>query len=277
MDLQDAATYFNDDPVLDGYTGNLLFYGQSSSFNASKSDGSTFRRRALSVGPDTVLPSRQVLSIFGERWVAGYGTPDGFGGDPIRTSFNLKHVTDSFALLTPAETLAAATGVPVWVHKDFLRDEVNTQTDAEYEPQWGIFLSPGEAVVKGTFFRGTDDKLYRVREEYISIEGLRVAVTDQLDDLLLSAAFQGGTYDRVNDVFTGGTVTVPAMRLDMNKLYKVRERSDGTLAAGDIAVVVPTASSAKTGSRFTLLGRTWEALSVQPELDALLIHARGAV
>lgn len=276
MDLHDAAAYFDDDPVLDGYTGALLFYGQSSSFDASKSDGSTFRRRSLSVAPGITLPPRQVLSIFGERWVAGYGTPDGFAGEPIRTSFNLKHVTDNLSILTPAEALAAAVGTQTWVHKIYLREQVNSQTDSEYDPQWNIFLSPNEAVSKGTFFRAADGTLYRTREEYMSIEGLRVAVSDQLDEPLLSATFKGGVFDAVQDKFTGADTVVNAILLDISKLYRLRERSDGALAPGDIAVLVPNSVGAKTGSRFTLAGREWIVRSAQPELDATMLHARGA-
>jgi hypothetical protein len=276
MDLHDAATYFDDDPVYDGYTGALLFYGQSTSFDASKSDGSSFRRRALSVAPGTSLPARQVLSLYGDRWVAGYGTPDGFGGEQIRLGFNLKHATDNLAILTPAEALAAAAGTSVWVQKLYLREETNAQTDSDFDPQWNIFVAPGEPVVKGTFFRDGSGKLYRTREEYQSIEGLRVAISDQLDDGLLSATFQGDTYDPVQDKHSGASATVPAIKLDISKLYRLRERSDGTIAPGDIAALVPTSAGAKTGSRFTLAGRDWIVRSAQTELDATLLHARGA-
>lgn len=276
MDLNDAATYFDDDPVLDGYTGAFLWYGQSSSFNASKSDGSTFRRRDLSVAPGITLPARQVLSIFGERWVAGYGTPDGFAGEPIRTSFNLKHVTDSLAILTPAQALAAAAGTSVWVHKLYLREEVNAQTESDYTPQWNIFLSPGETVTKGTFFRDANGVLFRTREEYTSIEGLRVALADQLDDGVLSATFGSGTFDPVLDKFTGAGTTVAAIMLNIMQLYKLRERSDGTVQPGDIAVLVPTSANVKAGMRFTLAGRAWTVRTAQAELDATLLLARGA-
>lgn len=276
MDLHDAAVYFDEDPVYDGYTGALLFSGQATSFDASKGDGSSFRRRSLSVAPGTVLPTRQVLSVYGDRWVAGYGTPDGFGGEEIRLGFNLKHATDNLAILTPAEALAAAAGTSAWVQKLYLRETVNMQTDSDFDPQWNIFVAPGEPVVKGTFFRDGDGKLYRTREEYMSIEGLRVAIGDQLDDPLLSATFQGGTYDPVSDTHTGATVTVAAIKLDITKLYRLRERSDGLTAPGDIAVLVPTSAGAKGGSRFTLAGRTWIAQSAQAELDATLLHARGA-
>lgn len=276
MDLHDAAIYFDEDPVLDGYTGDFLFYGQSSSFNANKSDGATFRRRDLSTGPGIALPARQVLSIYGERWLAGYGTPDGWKGSTIRQGFNLKHVTDHLASLTPAQALAAASGTLVWTHKLYLRDDVNPQSDSEYDPQWNIFVSPSEAATKGTFFRDGSGVLYRVREDYLSIEGLRVAVSDQLDDPVLSATFGSGTYDPVQDKFTGSGATVAAIRLDVNKLYRLRERSDGTLQAGDIAVLVPSSLTVKQNMRFTLAGRAWLVHTVQPEQDAQLILARGA-
>lgn len=276
MDLHDAATYFDDDPVVDGYTGAALFHAQSSSFDDSSSDGATARRRVLSLGPGIVMPTRRVLSLYGERWLVGNGSVDGFQGEAIRQHFVMKKATDLMALLTPGEALAAAAGTSVYVHKAYFKEVVNTLVDAEYDSQFNIFIAPGEPAAKASFFRDADGRLYHVRNDYLPVEGLRVCQSDILDTGARNdAVFDGGTVDPVTEARTGGSPTVSSIWLDMPKFYRFRAMSDDRIQPGDIAVFVPTSITPVQGQTFTLLGRKWRVVTVQAEEDCWAIHARS--
>jgi hypothetical protein len=277
MEISDAAIHFDKDPILDGYSGALLFYGQTASYDDSSQDGATNRRRVLSLAPALSMPTRRVVSLYGDRWVVGTGTPDGFLGSVIRQHFTMKRVTDLMAVLTPSEALAASAGTPAYVQRMYFKDVVNTLTDAEYDTQWNIFIAPGEAVVQGTFFRDADSRLYRVRQDYLPTEGLRVCQSDALDvGARTTATFGTGSYDPITDTTSAGTTTVNAITLDIPKFYRFLHVSDAKTLPGDIAVFVPSATTVVLGGTFTMGGATWRVMAKQTEMDATAIHARRA-
>jgi hypothetical protein len=277
MDLHDAAVFFDNDPVLDGYSGAYLFDAQVASFDDSSSDGATNRRRVLSTGPDVTIPTRRVVSIHGDRWIVGTGTPDGFLGDVIRQHFNTKRATDLMALLTPAQALAAAAGTAAYAQRMYLKDTINALTDSEYDAQWNIFLAPGEPASKGTFLRDANARLYRVRNDYVPTEGLRILESDELDaDAVRACTFSTGTFDPITETMSAGSSTVNCIAVDTPKFFRFRHVSDERIQPGDMALFVPAAITLKQGATFTMAGVLWRAMSVQPEIDAQVAHVRIA-
>lgn len=275
MDLLDASVYFDDDPVYDGYTAAFLFNAQVSSFNDSRSDGATDRRRILSVGPGLSLPTRQVVQFYSDYWVVGTGTPDGFYGEVARQHFNMKRATDLMSLLTPAQALTGAAGTSVWVHKLYFKDTANGITDSEADTYWNVFIAPGEAAAKGSFFKDATGRLYRVRNDYVESEGLRICASDSLEPNAFQTVVWGtGTFDPINDTISAGTVTANAIIFETEKFYRFKFESDASLQKGDTTVFVPTILAPKQGDQFTLLGKRWRALDVQAELDCWAVHAR---
>lgn len=277
MEIYDAARYFDRDPISDGYTAVYLFDGQCASFDDSSSDGATNRRRVLSLAPGLSLPARRVISMYGDRWVVGTGTPDGFFGQVIRQHFTMKRVTDLFAVLTPGEAVAGSVGVPSYAQKVYFKDTVNSLTDSEYDTFWNIFVSPGEAVDKGTFFKDGSNRLYRVRNSYLPTEGLRVAQSDALDvGARTTASFSTGTRDPITQNFSAGSATVNAIKMDVPKFYRFAHMSDPLNHPGDLAVFVPSSTTVRQGQTFTMDGATWTILDKQVEIDCTAIHARRA-
>ena len=277
MEIHDAAAYFDQDPITDGYSGAALFEAQTASFDDSSGDGATNRRRVLSLAPGLAIPARRVVSLYGDRWLVGTGTPDGFLGSVIRQHFTMKRVTDLMAVVTPTEALAASAGTPVYAQRLYFKDTVNSLTDAEYDTFWNIFVAPGEPVVQGTFFRDADSRLYRARNTYLPLEGLRVAQSDALDtDARTTATFQTGTYDPVTDTFAAGTAAVAAIKIDVPKFYRFQHVSDAQTQKGDLAVLVPTGTTVPVGQTFTMDTLSWRILGKQVELGAIAIHARRA-
>lgn len=277
MDLHDAATFFDNDPVHDGYTGAYLFDAQVASFDDSSSDGATNRRRVLSTGAAVAIPARRCISVYGDRWLVGTGTPDGFLGSPIRQHFNTKRVTDLFAVLTPGEALAAAAGTPAYAQKMFLKDTINALTDSEYDAQWNIFIAPGEPAGKGTFLRDASGRLYRVRNDYLPTEGLRILQTDELDtDAARVCTFDTGTFDPITETTTASTTAVSCIAVDTPKFFRFRHLSDERIQPGDVALFVPTSVTLKQGMTFAMSGGKWRVMAFQPEIDAYAAHVRLA-
>lgn len=277
MDLHDAASYFDNDPVYDGYTGRYLFDAQSASFNDASSDGATNRRRVLSTGPDAVIPDRRVVRIHGDRWLVGLGTPDGFMGDVIRNHYNTKRATGLYAQLTPAQALAEAAGVSAYAQKMYFKDVANAVTDSEYDAQWNIFIAPDEPARKGYFLRDAEGRLHRVRNDYIPTEGLRILQSDELDtDAVQSCVFDTGVEDPITETFTAGTTTITGIQVDMSKFYRMRHLSDARVQPGDVALFLPTSLTLKQGMTFIMAGFRWQALTFQAEMDAQVAHVRMA-
>lgn len=277
MDISEAAVFFDNDPVRDGYTDAYLFDGQVASYDDSSSDGATVRRRVMSAGPGLSLPTRKVVSIYGDRWLAGRGTADGFQGAAVRQHFNMKRVTDLVSVLTPEEARAEASGTLAYVHKLFLKDTVNSITDSEYDCQFNIFIAPGETARKGSFLRDTDGRLYRVRSDYLPADEVRVLESDQLDtDALVTATFNTGTYNPATDSVSAGTTTSKIIVLDTPKFYRFRHVSDDRIKPGDMTMFAASSLNCQPGTEFEIAGVKWEVLTVQPEIDLLAIHARMA-
>jgi hypothetical protein len=290
MEFSDVNRFFDTDPVFDGYTGASLFKAQTASFDDSSSDGATSRRRVLQLAPGLVIPTRRVVLLYGDRWVIGNGTPDGFGGAPVRQHFTMKRATDLLALLTPGQALAAAAGTPAYVQKMYFKDVVNSLTDSEYDTQWNIFVAPNEPAGKGTFLRDAQGRFFRVRNDYLPTEGLRVLQTDSLDVAALQTGrFPSGTYNPVTEELTAGVVVVPTLWMDVPVFYRFRHISDDKVQPGDRAVFVPHNLVVQPGDLFTLEattwseyfagmeGRAWRVLTVQDEMtDAKALHVRLA-
>lgn len=277
MDISEAAVFFDNDPVRDGYTDAYLFDGQVASYDDSSSDGATVRRRVMSAAPTVALPTRKVVSIYGDRWLAGRGTADGFQGATVRQHFNMKRVTDLVSVLTPEEARAEASGTLAYVHKLFLKDTVNSMTDSEYDCQFNVFIAPGETARKGSFLRDTEGRLYRVRNDYLPADEVRVLESDQLDiDALVTATFNTGTYDPATDTVSAGTTTSKIIVLDTPKFYRFRHVSDDRIKPGDMTMFAASSLNCQPGTEFEIAGVKWEVLTVQPEIDLLAIHARMA-
>lgn len=278
MKLSNVAIFFNKDPVYDGYTSAFLFNAQlPPPITTSSGDGASYHHRSLYVDPTKTLPTRQVLQIYGDRWLVGYATPDGFLGVQMRRHYTMKLATHLVHVLTPGQAVANAAGVSAYTQLVFFKDMPNTLTTAELDSFWNAFFALGEPVVKGTFLRDENGVLYRTRNEYIPSEGLRIAQVDQLDaGSLVSAIFDTGTFDPVQDKRTTGTTTVGAIFMEMPKFYVFTHVSDPGAQPGDYAVFVPNSLTVTSGQTFTVAGVKWKVLAFNPELDAIAIHARRA-
>jgi hypothetical protein len=275
MDLAEASSFFDDDPVRDAYSGALLFYGHTSAHDDHTSSGATARRRTLAAAPEAAAPARGVVDLYGEVWLVSNSNLDSFDGVPIRRSFGLKKSTGLMTALTPAQACLGQAGTDFHAHKEYFRDNQDARTGSDWDVMWNIFCPPSEPVAKGTFLRqgGT---LFRVRNAYTTVEELVIAEADQFDaDALQSAVFTSAVLDLVTDRRGTTTTSAQVVQTDLQKYYAFRTQAEGNAQAGDRAVfVAKSALMPAVGIEFTLQGAKWRTLAVVSEQDAWMLHAR---
>ena len=276
MRLKNAAKFFDDTPVYDGYTGALLFNCQFSSFNDANAVGSTSTRRILSIAPGLTIPARRVIKVFDDRWIVGDGNPDSWNADVIRQSFNMKKATAYLEVLTPGQACLGTAGTFAYAQAQYFKDDTDTLRDSNYDTFWNVFLAPSEPTGKGTILKD-GSRLLRSRGSYIPVEDLRILQCDELDVGPTTAVFDSGAYVPLTDSFSAGTVTAPVLWMDYLKAYRLQISSSPKEEPGDTAALVAQASlTPEVGKRLLLGGVRWVILALSAEQDAWLLHLRRA-
>lgn len=279
MDMVDVSAFFDQDPVLDGYLGDLLFYAQAASFDDSASDGSTNRRRVLSVAPDVVLPDRRVVSIYDEVWLVGDPTTDGFQGERMRKNYAMRRSTGLMAIWSPGDA-AAPPAVPTQIahgHKLWFKDVQTPLTTSDYETFWNISFAPFEDIKAGYFLEDVAGTLFRVRESYLPIQGLTIAQSDELPpDARQTVTFiTGSTFDPVADAYAPTTIVTTGLFMPTGQLYRSQVDADPLVKPGDMTLLVDKdVHTPRVGDKLTAKGFTWNIVQLQPELDAWLMRVR---
>lgn len=272
-ELSDISAHFDDIDILDGYTGVFLFKAQVSSFLESSKDGSTNKKRVISVAPGTVMPNRRLLDYFGEKWIVGDGNIDALQNVQLRANYWITKLVDMAARLTPAEACNGADGVTLATSKSYMKDTVNYTTDTEYDPQWDFTISMSESVTKGQFLRAAG-QLFRVRTTHTSEGGFLLATADELDTgarvpVQLAA---GGDYNPVTEERAETITDTFGIRFEPTKLFRFVSEADPRYLGGDQTLIL--AMSAPVGSTVYIENVSWKVLTCTPELDGWNLHIR---
>lgn len=278
MEFEDAASFFDDDPVYDAYTGALLFYCHTTPHDDQTSSGATARRRTMTTSDTTVAPARGAVKVYEDYWLVSDSNPDSLMGTNVRRSYSLKKSTGGMTRLSPAEACTGAAGTEFYAHKEYYRDNQNARTDADWDTMWNIFTAQAEPIAKGVFLR-QGGVLYRARNVYPTVDGFLIAETDQLDDdAATTATFTTtGNLNLVTDELETVSIVASVLQTDTQKFYQFRTQAESAHQPGDRAVFVPQATLAPAvGSSFTMLGATWRVIAAVPERDVWVLHARRA-
>lgn len=276
MDLLAASSYFDEDEVLDGYTGQFLFLAHSNPHDDSTSSGSTVRRKTLVTEPHCEAPARRVISFNDEFWIVGNNNPDSFGGQLVRRNFGLKKSSGLGQLLTPAQAALGQPGYQMHLQRDYYRDTVDTQASSEWDTMWNVYCPFTEPVTKGMFLKlGTS--LMRIRNLYPSVDEYLVAEADELDaDVRQPVEFiKKGKVNLVAGKREDDSVLTHVLQFEIPKSYSFRLEAEAETKPGDRAVVVPRSALTPTlGAVFNMLQVSWKVMSVVPGTDYWLLHAR---
>lgn len=278
MDFADVAGYFDDDPVYDGYTGELLFYCHTTPHDDQTSSGATARRRTMTTENETTPPARGVVKVYESRWLVSDSNPDAFQGELVRRSYSLKKSTGLMDLLTPGQAAKSGAGLPFYAHKEYFRDQANARTESDWDVMWNVFAAMAEPIVKGSFFR-QDGVLFRVRNCYPSVDLFRISEADQLDDDALQAATftTAGVLNLRTDTLDNFSQAVTVIQTDTQKFYHFRTLGENTQQPGDRTVFVAKEDlTPKVGGELTMLSARWRIVAVVPELDSWACQVRLA-
>lgn len=272
-ELFDVACHFDDISISDAYTGTHAFKGQFSSFEESSPDGTTSKKRTLSVKPGTAIPARRTISFLSEVWIVGDGNVDGIYDRAIRTAYWMKKSTGLVTRKTPAQLCNNLAGVQFHASRNYLKDTVNGVSDTEYDPFWDVFTALNEGTAKGHFLL-QDSKLVRVRGCHDEASGFTLAQCDELDaGALVSVSITtGNTYNPITDTYSGTSSTVTGVLMEASKFYRYATKADEKYNSGDMTLIL--AVSQPAGTLITIGGVTWRVQNVQAELDGYALHIR---
>ena len=267
--------------MYDAYTGKLLFKAQHASYEGALPDGSFERRRTISVAPDTPRPPRDVVRIHDEGWIVGTFITDGFFDKAIRFTASSKFITDRFDFLTPGEAALGTTGVR-WAFGQarYLKDTVNTPTNANYSPQYEITFGATELVPDEFFLRSRTD-LYHIRTTNMALEGFTVATADVIettsfgDNPFVTVVFSGP--DDPMTEMPGPGVATTGVLLYVYKLYEHATEADPYNRPGDKTLLVAQSEvTPHAGGDLRINGEPYRVLTFQAYHDAWNLRVRRA-
>lgn len=280
MEFEDAATFFDQTAVADGYTSAALFEGRTSSHDDHSSSGATSRRRTLTADPSNIAPARGVVLVQGDHWLIGSSNVDHFLGAPIRINFDLKKTTDLADALTPGEACLGAAGTPLYLRREWYRDQTDTMTSADYYTMWNVFYTRTEPVAKGSFFRMADGTLLRARNDYEAQERLNIAEADELDATARQAArcTTTGAVDIASDSVETDIIDTFILSLDASKFFRFAAKDDADYKPGDRIFFVAQSAVplAKVGMQVRVNSQNWLVRQVSAEQDAWAMRVRRA-
>lgn len=270
MDLKKLSRHFDDIPISDAYTGAALFLGQVSSFIDSQVDGTISARRVLSLDSAYTMPTHRCIGYLNEKWLVGDGITDGAQGQSVRTSYAMKKVNERYTLASPGQAALGQGGLNVYAQKNYLKSDVNSSTDAEYDPFWHIYIAQTEEVFKGFYLVSGSGEYYKIRAKHDLLEGFRVLESDQLDDgCAVAVSFQGGTYDPITETTLGSIVTTTGILVDAYMSYSYKTQADRKYGSGDsILVVARLAVTPFVGQSLTIEDKSYKIFSVIEDLDS---------
>lgn len=277
MELYDAATYFDDIEAFDAYSHQLLFLCQFSNFDDRSADGTTSKRRVLSVAPETLIPSRRVLTLLDENWIVGDGNSDAIYNTKIRRAYSMKKANYLAEILTPGMAVNQVPGNFAYAQAVYFKDTFDQLQTSDYDAFYNIFFSVTEPVKQTNIIR-LDDRFYRVRGTYKPLEGYVTAQSDELsEDAIQTVMFNSGsTYDPVSDTYIATPTSTRCLRIDFTKAIENLQHSSPVEKRGDEKAYFSKTDlpSLKVGETFQMQGEEWRVVSAVTSGDAWLAHIR---
>lgn len=280
MRFKNVAKFFDRDSCYDGYAGTFLFKAQLASYDGSQPDGTTQRRRTVSLAPELVasVPAHKVVLVHGDRWILGNFIQDGFYDQAVRSTAAAKYATGLYAVLTPAQAANnAATPRSIYGSADSKREAKNPD-GSDYRTVNVVNVAGTEADLLTKFLR-IGSTYYHVKSDTYDISGHLELVVDLVEwdyaaSPTVTVAYTGA-WNPVTETFAAGA-TFPALALPRTMLYRddVQDApknlpGDTTLLADKLAYPNPAA-----GAKLTFGGASWTVEGYVTYVDAWALHVR---
>lgn len=239
-----------------------------------KIDGVAVKKRSLSTAPDVTIPARGVISIGGEHYLVGTGTPDFWKGEVIRKSYVIQGADDMAELISIHGKLQGDTPVEAHAAVIFNRYLPESADSSKYPPQYQLFLSGSESAPANSLVK-FDNEWYLTKDSYISPSGLRIALVNKVDEPAFETiTLANNTYDPITDTMTGTNSSVPIFRIKWQEHFTYLTKSSTDYVRGDMQVVMLKSSTAKAPDTLQLSDGKWRVLSAIDETTHWSLHVR---
>lgn len=264
MRLARAAAKFDRTVAVDAYTSSVTFKCQLAPLDLYRIDGAAVKRRQMSCAPRVVIPARKVVTIGGETYLIGDGSPDHYNGTVIRQNFVLQGASEICSLNTIAAELAGTVAGSAYgslVFSKYLPDGADT---SKYPPQYQIFLAGSESVSPDSLVE-IDSRWFLIKDSYISLSGLRVALANEIQGTVFeTVTVADRTYSPVTDSYISTTSSKKVMRVRWQEHFTYISKAQIDYFRGDETVfVLKSVMTPKGGDALTLSDGTWKILDVQ--------------
>ena len=209
MDLSVAASMFDDQPICDKYTGNLLFTGQPLTYDGSVRDSVASWRQSVSAAA-IVLPDRGIVTFGRDTFIAGRIIQDFFQGDVIRENVILHPCDDSYRQGPAVDFLTVPIPseiVPFYGGVTWRKSSSDEKESPELHNICDIYFSNTETSPElDNLILAGNGILYRVKSVESREGGFVVAVCSELGlASVVDASYTNkGPYDAAADSILGG-------------------------------------------------------------------------
>lgn len=264
MRLEKAASFFNNTPCADAYTGDFVFKGQFAPYDEAKRDAVVTERRILSLSPTAVVPPRRAITAAGVDYIIGnQGTPDQFQGRTIRVGYVAQRAPYLVQCRTLGQACRNEPGVTARGNRDWVKNLAFIAQSSELPEQIHITLAVGEPVVS-TMLLDLGPSRYLVRQVVEeSPTGMLVALCDEQPDAALGVVtVQGGVYDPRLDRMTASTQTVQAVRLRWQSFFVYGNKAAPEFGPTDVQFVFDRAVNIVEGQKVEAPDGVWQLDSV---------------
>lgn len=281
MEFVGASGFFDTQPVLDAYSGSLLFYGQPDTYNASTRDSETGWRRVLSA-QDATLPLRGCVLLGADRFVVGRTVSDFFQGEIVRENL-LLHPAD---YLVDVATSAGFLSSPVlksqmYAGVSWLKERKDESLSSDTLAMYDVYCAGYEAIARGMVLKLPGGSYLRVAGVDLRSGGLLVLATYDLDtNPLRSVVYtpSTGVYQVTTDAYITGTpVTIPAFIESYRSNYHFQNSSAEKFERADKIVTIKNTAVSSPKPEDTLVdsGVTLRVLDCQSDgLGSWELHTR---
>lgn len=255
MDLSVAASMFDDQPVYDKYTDELLFTGQPLNYDGSVRDSVASWRQSISAAAVTA-PSRGVIALGRDTFITGRVIQDFFQGDVIRENVILHPCDDTYTKGAAVNFLTVPVPVeivPFYGGVTWRKSSSDEKESPEFHNVCDIYFSdtesypsPDELILAGNGI------LYRVRSIENREGGFIVAVCSELgtNSVVDASYVSKGAYNSATDSVLGG---IP---VDIKAIVE--------LAKTNFKFVVAATAKYEPGDRIVTV-RAVDVISPRPE------------
>jgi hypothetical protein len=273
LTLADASRYFDRTPILDPYTGALLFYAQIDPYQDAVRDSATAYRRIMSLAPGISMPASRLVKILGSVWIVGDSEIDGMS-KAHREKFVLHPAPTLLGVRTLNGHVVGGAFTTSWGDMVWLKDAKEESSSSRTNPMYTAYL-PTSATLNEYNVITVGTTGYLVGPPHDMASGTLSATCSKLEYGVADATLATRVYDPVLGKYTSSVdTTVKCLRVRWQSLYLYGSQGDTKYQEGDCSLVFPTGTPLATKDRVTLDAQVWSVLAVETLGGAVVAHAR---